>query len=136
MVTYDGPASWQNVASGAGFAGAVTPEEVEAFCAFLRVRGAEPRIEHCPFADPTLTAQLAARGFVVARFEDVLCRPLEAGDDYGALLPGGWPRDEAGRPLEIRRVDPEADAEIALLADVAGSGFRPGAPRRRPWTSR
>lgn len=124
VVSYGGPVSWQNLATGAGLEGPVEPDEVEAFCAFLRARGAEPRIEHCPFADPTLTAELAARGFVIARFEDVLYRPLEPGDDYRALLPGGWPRDERDRPLEVRAVDPASGAELALLAEVAGSGFR------------
>lgn len=124
VVTFGGPGSWQNVATGAGLSAPVAPAEVERFCAFLRARGAEPRIELCPFADPSLTAALAERGFVITRFEDVLYRPLEPGDDYRALLPRGWPEDEAGHPLEVRRIDPSSDAELALLADVSGSGFR------------
>lgn len=109
-----GPGSWANQAVGVGLDGPVTDAELDALVHYYESRGAEARVEVLPVADPTLVRGLAARGFVVDRFENVWFRELPAGEDLRGLLPHGWPDAtfDLVRPGEER-----------LFTELAGSGF-------------
>jgi GNAT superfamily N-acetyltransferase len=114
------PGSWQNQASGAGLAGPVSDDEIDAMVEFYVSRGVEPRVELSPFADPSLIAGLGTRGFVVREFEHVLARELLADEDLEARLPFGRP---AG--LELELVD-KSDADMIERAVAATlRGFYP-----------
>jgi GNAT superfamily N-acetyltransferase len=127
VMGYGGPGSWQNGAYGAGMTGPVSDEELERLCTFYRARGVEPRIELAPCADRTLVEGLAARGFVIQTFENVLFLPLDGSAPAAPPVP--WPTDDAGRPLAFRRLDPRDDADVRRFAEVVAAGFRPpGAP--------
>jgi GNAT superfamily N-acetyltransferase len=114
------PGSWQNQACGVGLAGLVDEHEIVELIEFYESRGVEPRIELSPFADESLIAGLAAHGFVIREFEQVLARELLAGEDLEAALPHGRP---AG--LELRTLD-KTDAELVDRAvEVTLRGFFP-----------
>jgi GNAT superfamily N-acetyltransferase len=85
----------QGLAMGLG--GAVTAAELEALEAFLAPDGSGSRqLELCPFADATLPALLAARGYRVHEWQLVWVRSL------AAALPPPPPLGD----LVIRRVEP------------------------------
>lgn len=112
------PGSWQNQACGVGLAGPVGDDEIDAMIAFYESRGVEPRVELSPFAHESLVAGLAARGFVVREFENVLARALPADERLDDLLPHGRP---AG--LELRPLDPRDDQAVRRSADLTLRGF-------------
>jgi hypothetical protein len=121
VAAWGGPGSWANQAVGLGLAGPVTDAELDELVAFYAERGAPARIEVPPFAHPTLVDGLAARGFVLERFEDVWLRALPADEDLRAVVPGGWP---PGVTVEV--VAPDApDAELDTFVAVSSSGFVP-----------
>jgi GNAT superfamily N-acetyltransferase len=104
---FQGPDSPLTQAVGMGLAGAVTEPEVETVERFFLSRGATPKFDVCPLADPGLIAALGNRGYRVAEFNNVLARPV-AGT---APLP----------PAEnVRRAMPE---ERELWSLVVGRGF-------------
>lgn len=117
---YAGPGSWANQAAGMGLDGPVPAAEVARLVTFYTSRGVQPKVELCPFVDPSLLEGLAAHGFSVRGFENVLARELPGGEDLRAALPDGWPAD-----LEIVRVDPRDEAQVRTFIDVSTSGFRP-----------
>jgi GNAT superfamily N-acetyltransferase len=114
------PGSWQNQACGIGLAGPVSDADLDAFVDFYTSRGVEPRAELSPFADETLIAGLAARGFVIREFENVLARDLPAGEDLDAALPHPTPAGLELTPLD--RTDPDA---LTRIAEVSLRGFYP-----------
>ena len=116
---YDSPGSWANQACALGLDGPVPEAELDALVAFYVSRGAEPKVELCPFADKSVIRGLAARGFAVQEFENVLARPLTSLRE-GDLGPG-----DPAEGLEISLVSPADDATLCLAAEVASSGFRP-----------
>lgn len=124
-MAWGGPDSWLNQAAGLGLEGPVTAKDVERLIAFFRERGALPLVEVATYADPSLTRELAARGFVPREFAHVLVRPVEgAADSFRHLLPHGWPEG-----LEIVRVDPGDAAQVDQFIDASTVGFRsPGGP--------
>ncbi|MGK4003647.1 GNAT family N-acetyltransferase [Sorangium sp. So ce1036] len=123
-MAFDGDGSWGNLAVGLGLDGPVSDEELDRLVAFYAQRGVEPRIEVCPFAHESLLRGLAARGFVLREFENVLAREIETDEDLRALAPRGLPEG-----LEIVRVDPADEAQARAFIDTATSGFRPeGSP--------
>ncbi len=124
-VCWGGEGSWQNEGRGLGLRGPVSDEDLDRLCAFLEERGGRARIDVCPFADETLFRGLAARGFVVREFENVLCRELGEGEDFRALLPGGWPTGPGGERLVIEDVDKSDEGRVREFAEVSQSGFRP-----------
>lgn len=65
-----------NKASGLGFTGSVTAEDVDRIEEFYRSRDSLPRIEVCPLADPTLRNLLKKRGYRLESFLNVLFRPV------------------------------------------------------------
>jgi GNAT superfamily N-acetyltransferase len=120
VMGFDEPGSWQNQAAGVGLAGPVGGHEIDELIEFYESRGVEPRLELSPFADETLVAGLAERGFVVREFEQVLARELSAREDLDAALPFGRP---AG--LELHRLDQHDAAMVARAVEVLLRGFYP-----------
>jgi len=110
--------SWCNQAAGMGLDGPVSEEDLDRLVDFYVSRGVEPRLELCPFAHASLVRGLAARGFVLREFENVLVRELSAGEDLRAALPHGWP---AG--LELELVDASDTERVDIFVEVATSGF-------------
>lgn len=121
------PGSWQNQASGAGLAGPVSDDEIDAMVDFYVSRGVEPRVELSPFADASLIAGLGARGFVVREFEHVLARELPLDEDLDACLPFGRP---AG--LELAIVDKSDAAAIERAVEATLRGFYPDTELPKP----
>lgn len=115
--------SWTNQACGLGLSGPVSGDEIDRLVRFYESRGIEPKLELSPFADESLIAGLAARGFVLREFEAVLARPL--GGDVEAFAPQlGWPEG-----ITCVQVDRGDAAQVEAFIDVSSSGFRPeGAP--------
>ncbi len=122
-MTFDAIGSWANQAVGLGLHGPVSEGDLERLVAFYVERGVEPRLEVCAFAHESLLQGLAARGFVLREFEDVLARPLDPGEDLRALLPHGWP---AG--LTCERVDPNDPEAVERFVEVTLAGFQPDVP--------
>lgn len=121
------PGSWQNQAAGVGLSGPVDAAEIDELVEFYASRGVEPRIELSPFADESLIAGLAERGFVIREFEHVLARELPADEDLERALPHGRP---AG--LELRVLDKADAAMVERAAEVTLRGFYPHEEIPRP----
>ena len=114
------PGSWQNQACGVGLAGPVGADEIAELIEFYETRGVEPRVELSPFADETLIAGLAERGFVIREFEQVLARELAADEELEAALPFGRP---AG--LALRLLDTADMPLVERTVEVTLRGFYP-----------
>jgi GNAT superfamily N-acetyltransferase len=71
-----GPRSRSSAALGLGLDGPVSPEELDRVEAHLGAIGGDVRVELCAYADPSLAAELARRGYRVERFLLVLSRPV------------------------------------------------------------
>jgi GNAT superfamily N-acetyltransferase len=100
-----------NGAFGIGMTGPVTADDVEAVVDFYRARRAPARIDVSPHADSSLIPLLAAAGFRVIGFEDVLYQPLPA-------LPAPAPAPG----VEVRVAWDEWDR--ALWAEIEARGFK------------
>ncbi len=74
---FAGAASPLSQAVGLGLNGPVSPQELDALEAFFRSRGAPVSVDLCPHADPGFTEALAARGYGVAEFNNVMVRRLD-----------------------------------------------------------
>ncbi len=116
---FSGGASWSNQASGLGLSGPVSSAELDQLVEYYVSRDVEPRIEVCPFADPSLTQGLAERGFTLRQFENVLARELEEDEDFRALLPHGVPEG-----IELVTVDTTDADQARQYIEIATSGFR------------
>lgn len=114
-MSYDAPGSWANQATGLGMAGPVTGADLDRLVAFYEARECVPRLEVCPFADPSLLQELRLRGFGLVEFENLLARDLAPGLDRG-------PVDDE---LTIEPVDPADERTVETFIDVSTSGFRP-----------
>lgn len=112
------PGSWMNSAVGLGFDGPVEPDTADRLIAFFSVKGIEPRIEHAPYADFSLTQALERAGFRLRNFETIFHRELLPGDTITAPHP-------APPGLIIESVDPADDDEVRQYAITAVSGFFP-----------
>jgi GNAT superfamily N-acetyltransferase len=99
-----------NQALGLGLAGPVTAEEFDRVESFFRSRGVKITIDLCPLADISLIELLAARGYRLTEFNNVLARPIREGE---------WiPAPPSG--LDARPAAPE---EVDLLTRIAIQGF-------------
>jgi GNAT superfamily N-acetyltransferase len=125
MMTYSEPGSWSNQAVGLGLDGPVSAGEIDRFIAFYERRGVEPRIEVCPYADPSLLAQLAERRFVLREFESVWARPTGPDMDPASIMTVPWPSDPVSGPLVLRRVDASSPADVRTAAETAYANFLP-----------
>src|SRR5215831_7004646 len=61
-------------AHGLGFAGKVTPEDIQHVEEFYFQRQSAAQVDVCPYADPSLFECLNQRGFQVAEFNQTLAR--------------------------------------------------------------
>lgn len=112
------PGAWHNCAVGVGFAGPVTSADIARLVDYYASVGCEPRVELCPFADPSLAKELGDSGFRLAEWEMVFFRPLDA----GLPIRGEYPPPP---DLKLEFVDPADNAAIDEFARVASSGFAP-----------
>src|SRR5262245_29273340 len=93
------PGSWINNAVGAGLNGPVTVAELDDLIRWYADKGIEPRLEVCPFVDPSLLRALEERAFSVKVFETLFCRDLDA---TGTVRP----IHDAPPELRVSIVDP------------------------------
>jgi GNAT superfamily N-acetyltransferase len=110
--------AWFNCAQGAGLSGPVEGAEVDGLIAFYEERGIEPRVEVCPFADQTLIDGLAARGFVLRRFEMTFYRSISRVEAIASPYP-------APDGVTMAVVDPGDARAAEEFARVSLSGFLP-----------
>lgn len=99
-----------NQAMGLGLAGPVAAADVDTLERFFNGHGEPVRVNVCPLAHPSLTAELSRRHYAVADFENVLVRAL-------------GPDDEPSREdalIDIRVVTPD---ERPLWARLVVRGF-------------
>jgi len=87
-------------ARGLGMRGPVTEADMDRLEAFYHSRGDSIRIEVCPLADPSLHQLLAARGYRLMEFSNMLARPLAPKDKGGMDIPK---RRIRGRESQTRR---------------------------------
>jgi len=93
--------------------GKASDDDLDAIEAFYRSKGDQKvRIELAPHARKDVVARLAARGYGVTAFEQVLVRPLDRAVDAPAN----------GR-VQVRAIDIEDPSDIALWIRIAGEGF-------------
>ncbi|MCC6679227.1 MAG: GNAT family N-acetyltransferase [Phycisphaerales bacterium] len=118
VLARDFPGAWHNCAVGLGLAGPVTAGDIAHLIDYYASAGCEPRIEVCPFVDPSLTAELGHAGFRIADWEMVFFRELD---------PARPVRPVQGAPADLKLdfVNPADDAAVDRFARVASSGFAP-----------
>lgn len=95
---FTGAAFPVNRAIGLGMHGPVTPADLEVLQRFYRSRGAVPRVDLCPLADPSLLELLNEGGYLLERYYSVLARPLA--EDAGPLPATPGLRVDVVRPEE------------------------------------
>ena len=126
-----------SAAIGMGIGEAVTAREVDRIEAHLGLGGGPVRIEVTPFADASLTEELARRGYQLERFFQVWTREPEAGERGGTVriaepadavewveifsrsFLGAPTQSEAQR--EALRAMLVADGSVPWLAEVGGA---------------
>lgn len=123
VMSYNAPGSWANQACGLGLEGAVCDADLGRLVDFYTSRGVEPRIDVCPFAHETLVRGLAARGFRLHQFENVLAREIDARAAAPIVASVG------GARVEIRPIDPGDEGALRAYTEIVWRGFiPPGAP--------
>ncbi|HSB13894.1 MAG TPA: GNAT family N-acetyltransferase [Bryobacteraceae bacterium] len=100
-------------AVGLGMNEPMTVQEIERVEEFYRSRGAAATIDLCPLADPSLCGILAARGYHVAEFNNILVRRLDEGEPS--------PETECG--VEVRET---AESDATVWTDTLARGFFEG----------
>jgi GNAT superfamily N-acetyltransferase len=112
-----GEGSPVNQAAGLGMEGPVTVEDLARLENFYHERGADAVLSLCPFADHSLLAGLAKRGWHVTEFENLFL--LELGGSVATKRIKAWePTLDAA--VEVRVCMPE---ERAIWARVTAQGF-------------
>lgn len=120
VMTRGAPGEWLNAAFGPGMRGAVEREELRELIDWYESKGIEPRLELCPFADPTLIAHLAAERFSIRLFEQVFFRTLDGAATIAAP-------HEAPPELRLATIDPRDDEAVDRYARISIEGFLPPA---------
>ncbi len=113
--------------------GPVSDGELDRVEEFYRSFGLPTRFELCPYADPTLVAATARRGYRLTGFINVFVRalgdrdPSEHGPERGALPLHGANADADVRPgsVRVRRIDKR---EGTAWARLVGQGFGESEP--------
>lgn len=70
-----------NQAMGLGLSGPVTGSDIDALERFFTGHGESVRVNVCPLAHPSLTAELSSRHYSVVDFENVLVRTIGPDDE-------------------------------------------------------
>ncbi len=97
-------------AHGLGFAGPVTPQDIEHIEQFYFDREFDAQVDVCPYADPSLFESLNQRGFRVAEFNQTLARWISPEEKFPTAQIAG---------VEIRAVRPDEAADWSrMLAHV------------------
>jgi len=104
VAVYAGAGSPLCKVAGMGFGEPVDEERLEQVERMYAQRGAPVRVELASLADPSIGERLTRRGYVLAGFENVLARGLDA--DPPPRLPAGIevsvsPQDELDRWLDV-----------------------------------
>jgi len=94
-------------AHGLGFAGKITPRDIEQVEEFFFDHESDAQVDVCPYADPSLFESLNQRGFQVAEFNQTLARWIRPDETLDDPLPPG---------IEVRRVRPEEAKGWSRLA--------------------
>jgi GNAT superfamily N-acetyltransferase len=122
----DVPGTWVNRAEGLGLSGPVSAEEIARLTAWYDQAGIEAQAKVCPYVDESLLPHMAAAGFIVKRFEQLLYRELRL--DELIEPPQSLPPE-----YELRTVDPSDHARARELAELVYRGFAaPGAALSEP----
>jgi len=98
-------------ARGLGMNGPVTESDMDRLESFYHSRGDSIRIEVCPLADPSLHQLLAARGYRLLEFSNMLARPL---------APEKGRESQAAARITTRLAAP---SEASLWADTVARCF-------------
>jgi GNAT superfamily N-acetyltransferase len=96
---YAGPMSPMNKVIGAGFHGLPAAARLDAIEAHFAAAGEPLQAEVSSFAEPAFMQMLAARGYLLSGFENVLGRPLSAADLAAPPVDG----------VTIRQMAPDED---------------------------
>jgi GNAT superfamily N-acetyltransferase len=115
---YTGPSPY-SIAVGLGFAGAVTPVELDRIEQFYRERGVPAKVDITPATHGSLVMQAQARGYRIAEVTSVLMRDVD--EHFGGASP----------EIELRWARP---VECQLWVDMLARHFfasEPGGERRR-----
>ncbi|NLC56398.1 MAG: GNAT family N-acetyltransferase [Armatimonadetes bacterium] len=110
IAIYAGPGSPLNHATGIGMAGPVSAADLSALEAFYAQRATPVQLQLCPLADSALPALLAPRGYHLARFLNVLVRPLDPQEAFAAPPAG----------MKVQQVGP---AEREVWTRTVAQGF-------------
>jgi GNAT superfamily N-acetyltransferase len=109
---FTGDAFPVNRVTGLGLGAPIRADDLASVEAFYRRRGAVPRVDLCPLADPSLLSALGERGYRIERFYSVLAQPL--GDGTATPLPPAR--------ICVREVAPD---EADLWLRTVARGFDP-----------
>jgi GNAT superfamily N-acetyltransferase len=104
-----GPRSQASAALGLGLAGPVSRSALDRVEAHLGAFGDPVRVELCPHADPSLSRELARRGYRVERFHQVLAR---------AVMPLPAPTRACPEVRPIRAGEERAFADVFARAHL------------------
>lgn len=103
-----------------GMAGEVTAQDLARVEEFYATRGGVVRITTCPWTNASLFPLLAARGYRVERFDQILARPLGAAEDFTPA--------RAAPSVSVARVPPGGAVAWGALVRQ-GFGGEPDDPR-------
>jgi GNAT superfamily N-acetyltransferase len=110
--------TWMNNAVAVGLSCPVSDADFDQIVTYYTSAGIEPRLEVCPFADPSVLKLAGERQFVVKLFENVFYRELAPGDTITPLVP-------TPDGLRVERVDPKNERAVREFCETAVSGFMP-----------
>ncbi len=119
------PGQWCNQAIGLGMHGPVSDADLDRLVNFYVVKGIQPQVELCPFADTSLVRALSARGFVIREFENTWYRPTPEGLRTEDLLSHAWPTGDDGEAMRVEVVQPGDEAMLRTSVEVSLSAFVP-----------
>jgi GNAT superfamily N-acetyltransferase len=121
-------------AHGLGFAGPITPQDIEYIEKFYFDREYHAQVDVCPYAHPSLFESLNQRRFQVAEFNQTLARWIQPQEQFESLEHFAKPSIEG---LEIRAVrSGEAPAWSRMLAHVFMGEHAPQFEKFfEPWAS-
>jgi GNAT superfamily N-acetyltransferase len=111
-------------ARGLGMSGPVTEADMDRLESFYRSRGDAVRIEVCPLADSSFHQLLAARGYRLLEFSNMLACPLAPGENFRIAT---HHRQKQRRKSRVRRARVRTrmanSSESSLWADTVARCF-------------